>query len=311
MRPMTGSLRLFGAAALVLLGGAWRAARAQPSPGPPEPGWTPSANITPWFQGSADISGGGGGFEASGGAFSVSVDGPIGNGHRASPTFTYSYSHYDFSSPAAFGDVAPWTDVHHVGLALPILLRGPSGWGVLVGPSLDYFLEDGADWSEAPTYGGVLAVAKSFGPNLLVGLGVSAFERLEEFDVTPFPVIDWRITDRLRLTNPLPAGPTGGGGLELTFQIDGAWTVGAGGAYRSARFRLRERGPFPNGIGEERAIPGFLHVGRRFGRAFALDVYAGALLGGRLRVEDSGGGKLEQQDFDPAPLVGGTLSTRF
>jgi hypothetical protein len=205
----------------------------------------------------------------------------------------------------------PWTDVHHIGLAVPFLLQLPSAWGLLVSPSVDFFMEDGADWGEATAYGVVLAVSKRFGPDLRLGFGVSAFDRLEEVGVMPFPVVDWRITDRLRLTNPLDAGPTGGGGLELSYQLDGGWTIGAGGTYRSARFRLRERGPFPNGIGEERAVPAFVHAGRRFGRTFALDVYAGALLGGLLRVEGSGGGKLAEQDFDPAPFLGGTFSTRF
>lgn len=306
---MSTTLRSFGAAALLVLGGA-RPPLAQTSHRPPEPGWKPSATITPWFQGSADLSGGGG-FEASGGMFRAGVDGPVGGGHRAGLTLTYEYTDYSFSSPAAFGHVAPWTDVHHLGLAVAVLLPLPSAWSLLVSPSFDFFMEDGADWGEATTYGAVLAVSKRFGADLRLGLGVSAFDRLEEVGVMPFPVVDWRITDQLRLTNPLDAGPTGGGGLELSYQLDGGWTIGAGGAFRSARFRLRDRGPFPNGIGEQRAVPAFVHAGRRFGQTFALDVYAGALLGGLLRVEDSGGGKLAEQDVDPAPFLGGTFSTRF
>jgi hypothetical protein len=308
VRTTTRSLRSLTAAALLAWGGP-EDAIAQASPRPPEPRWQASATFTPWFQGRADLAGGGG-FEASGGMLRASVDGPIGNGHRAGLALSYDYTDYAFSSPGVFG-VAPWTDVHHVGLAVPILLQGPGKWSLLASPSVDYFMEDGADWSEAPSYGAVLAVSRRFGPGLQLGLGVSAFDRLEQFEVIPFPVIDWRITDRLRLTNPLNAGPTGGAGLEISYAIDGGWTFGVGGAYRSARFRLREQGPTPNGIGEERAVPAFVHAGLRLGRSLALDVYAGALLGGRVRVEDSGGGKLADRDFDPAPFVGGTLSARF
>ena len=239
---MSTTLRSFGAAVLLVLGGA-RPPLAQTSHRPPEPGWKPSATITPWFQGSADLSGGGG-FEASGGMFRAGVDGPVGSGHRAGLTLTYEYTDYSFSSPAAFGHVAPWTDVHHLGLAVAVLLPLPSAWSLLVRPSFDFFMEDGADWGEATTYGAVLAVSKRFGADLRLGLGVSAFDRLEEVGVMPFPVVDWRITDQLRLTNPLDAGPTGGAGLELSYQLDGGWTIGAGGAFRSARFRLRDRGPF-------------------------------------------------------------------
>ena len=97
----------------------------------------------------------------------------------------------------------------------------------------------------------------------------------------------------------------------LSYQLAAGWTLGLGGASRSARFRLREHGPFPNGIGEERAIPLFGHVSGRFGRIFVLDVYAGALVGGELRVEDPGGNELHLRGYDPAPLLAAALSTRF
>jgi hypothetical protein len=137
------------------------------------------------------------------------------------------------------------------------------------------------------------------------------FDRLEDVSVFPFILVDWRLTERLRLVNPAQAGPTGGAGLELSYHLGGGWMLGAGGAYRSSRFRLRDDGPFPNGIGEESAIPAFVHAGGRLGQSFAIDLYAGALLGGALRVEDSSGGELAEQDFDPAPLLGATVSARF
>jgi len=302
----TRSLRPMTAAILLAWGGA-PGALAQ-ALRPPEPGWQPSATFTPWFRGRADF-GGGGGFEASGGMIRAGLDGPVGNGLRAGLTLSYDFTHYAFSSPGAFG-VAPWSDVHRVGLSVSILIQGPAEWSFLASPSLDYFLEDGADSSKAATFGGVLAVSRWYGPDLRLGLGAILFDRLGQFVVIPFPLIDWKITDRLRLANPLAAGPTGGAGLEISYAIDGGWTFGAGGAYRSVRFRLREQGPTPNGIGGERAVPAFVHAGRRFGRSIALDVYAGALLGGQVSVEDSGG-RVTEQDFDPAPLIGGTLSARF
>lgn len=77
------------------------------------------------------------------------------------------------------------------------------------------------------------------------------------------------------------------------------------------RFRLRRDGPFPDGIGEEHAIPVFVHAGARLGRSVALDVHAGALLHGALRVEDRGGHRIDERDFDPALLLGATASARF
>jgi hypothetical protein len=306
---MVGSLRPLGAATLLALGVAQRPALAQAS-SPPPAEWKASASITPWFQSRVDLAGGGG-FDARGAIIKAGADGPIGGGHHAGVTLSYDYTEYRFSSPAAFGSIAPWTNVHHVGLAVPFFLGAPSQWTLLVIPSVDYFVEGNAGWSEAPAYGGVVAASKRFGPSLQLGLGVSGFRRLEEVSVIPFPLVDWRISDRLRLGNALGPGPTGGAGLELSYQLDAAWRLGVGGGYRSARFRLREGGPYPKGIGEERAIPAFAHVGRSFGRTFVMDIHAGALFGGTLRVEDSRGVELAEHDYNPAPFVGGTLSSRF
>jgi hypothetical protein len=40
-------------------------------------------------------------------------------------------------------------------------------------------------------------------------------------------------------------------------------------------------------------------------------LYAGALVEGELRVEDSDGKKLRSESFDPAPLLAATFRMRF
>jgi hypothetical protein len=252
----------------------------------------------------------GGSFRTSGIILRGSVDGPIGERQRAGLTISYDHTAYDFTVPGALGQAKPWTDVQHLGAGPTLLLLGPAPWSFLVHPSADFFLEDGADWGKSLIYGGVLGVARSFGPNR-IGLGLSIYSRLEQLSVIPFPFVDWRLTRTLRLINPLPAGPTGGAGLELAFDPGGGFTLGGGAAYRSIRFRLRSDGPFPGGIGEEHAFLAFVHAGVRLGRMFMLDGYTGALLGGVLRVEDAGGHRISERDFDPAALVGVTVTGRF
>jgi hypothetical protein len=304
------SLRSFAIAIVVWGGGAQRLARAHTPARPSQPAWQLSAAATPWFQGTASV-GRGGSFWTAGVVLRGSVDGPIGDRERAGLTISYDYTAYDFSSPGVLGQAKPWTDVQHLGVGPMLLLLGPAPWSFFVRPSVDFFLEDGADWGESLIYGAVLGVSRNFGPDRRIGLGLSTFYRLEQFSALPFPFVDWRLTNRLRLMNPLQAGPTGGAGLELAFDPGGRFTLGGGGAYRSIRFRLRGDGPFPSGIGEEHAILAFVHAGARLGRIFTLDGYAGALLGGALRVEDSGGHRISERGFDPAPLVGATVTGRF
>jgi hypothetical protein len=43
----------------------------------------------------------------------------------------------------------------------------------------------------------------------------------------------------------------------------------------------------------------------------SLNLYAGLVTAGQLRVEDSSGNELSQVDFDTAPFFGATFSARF
>jgi hypothetical protein len=279
----------------------------------PQPGladWRPTASVAPWTQGNADLEAGGD-FRASGLILRAGVAGPVGKGNQGGLTFNYDFTDYRFSSPAGFGGVAPWDDVHRIGLSAPFVIRGTGGWGFLVTPSFDYFMEEGARSSEALSYGAVLAAAKRFDADRQIGFGFGVFDQLEEVKLFPFIVVDWKLGDRWRLANPLPAGPTGGAGLELNYRFDSGWTLGGGAAYRSVRFRLSEDGAVANGIGESRSVAAFLHAGRDLGPNARLGFYAGALFAGELRVENASGDELARQDFDPAPFFGAAFTLRY
>jgi hypothetical protein len=310
MRKPAVANRCGGRLLVLLMLGCASAASARDFDDDAGPGWRPFASVTPWTQGGADLEAGGD-FRASGTILRAGVSGPAGDGGRSGLTLSYDRTDYRFSAPAAFGGTAPWDDVRHIGLSVPLWFPGSNEWSFLVNPSIDSFMEDGAKTSESIVYGAVLAVVKRFGPDRRLGLGVGVFDQLEEVKAHPVILVDWAFTDRLRLGNPLAAGPTGGAGLELTYRLDSGWELGGGGARRVTRFRLDEAGPFPNGVGEQRGYPVFAHVGRRFDRAFRLDVYAGATFGGELRVDNASGNELIRQDFDAAPLVGVTLTARF
>jgi hypothetical protein len=286
------------------------AATAQGAADDAQSRWRPFASVTPWGHGSTDLDGGGD-FRAAGAMFRLGANGPFGAGHRGGLTIRYDHTDYRFGTPTAFGNRAPWDDVIRVGLSAPLVFRAAEAWSYLVTPTLDYSMEDGAKSSDAFGYGAALGVVRRFDPERRIGFGFGVFERIEKTRVLPFIVVDWRLTDRLRLSNAPSAVPPSGPGLELNYRLPGGWVIGGGGAYRSERFRLRDDGAFPNGIGEERGFAAYARASRRFGRDVGLDLYAGALLSGELRVEDAEGNNPLKQDFDPAPFVGATLSVRF
>jgi hypothetical protein len=273
-------------------------------------GWNPFVAVTPIYQGDADLDSGGD-FSFGGVVVRAGVSRDLGGGNRAGVTLNYDYTDFSFSNPAAFGGVAPWNIVQRYGVAVPVAFGLRDGWSVGVAPSVDWFRENGADTGDSLSWGATFSGVRQLQDGNRIGLGVGVFDRIEKTSVFPFLIIDWRLSDRWRLVNPLQSGPTGGAGIELDYRFDGGWTVGVGAAYRIYRFRLSESGPVPNGVGEERGVPVFLTAAYSFSRQFSLNMSAGVVAGGRLRVEDPSGNALRQDDFDPAPLFAVTFLGRF
>jgi hypothetical protein len=297
----TGSLFATAVALLVAASGA---AQAQGT------GWAPFASLTPVYQGKGDLDGGGD-YSAWSAILRAGVLGELGAGRRAGVVFNYGYTDYAFSSPTAFGGVAPWGAVQRYGVAAPLSLALSDGWNVGLTPSVDWIHEKSADAGDALNWGAIASATKLFADGNRLGFGLAVFDRLDETSVFPLLLVDWKLSDRWRLVNPLPAGPTGPAGLELDYRFDAGWNLGLGAAWRTTRFRLGNSGPAPNGVGEERGVPVFLRAALTFGPAVALNLYGGLVTGGQLRVEDRSGNVTRQVDVDTAPLFGATLSARF
>lgn len=292
------------AASLALL-----ASGALAQPGAPG-GWSRFASVTAIHQFGGDIDGGGS-YGTSGAIVRIGTAGSVGAATFAGVTLNYDYLDYRFSDPVAFGGTAPWNTVQRLGFSVPINHVLGGGWGISFVPSFDWIGERGAKAGESFSWGAVAAATKRYADGSTLGLGIGAFDRFEQTTVFPYLVVDWPLTQRLRLTNPAVAGPTGPAGLELRYQADGGWDLGVGGAYRTIRFRLSDSGAVPNGIGEERGLPLFVRVSRDFGAGASLNVYAGAIVAGSLRLEDANGGSIVKEDFGTAPFVAATLSLRF
>jgi hypothetical protein len=224
---------------------------------------------------------------------------------------SYEFSDYHFSGLNDFFVTRPWNQVQRLGAGVPILYSFAEKWRLIVVPSGQIAGEFGADWGNAIVYGGVVAVTYAIRPKSFVGIGMGAYANLEKTSVFPFIAVNWQITDRLRLTNPFRAGPAGPAGLELSYAFTKHWEVGFGGAYRSYRFRLDNKGLIPNGIGEYEFIPIFLRLSYKLSKPWVIELYGGLTFLNKIRVHDSDGDELYRTNHNVAPLVGGTISGNF
>jgi hypothetical protein len=253
----------------------------------------------------------GGDFSVGGAIVRFGTSTDIGEGNRAGLTLNYDYFDYSFDNAAAFGGVAPWKVVQRYGFSAPMSFVAQDGWIFGVAPSMDWFRENGASASDALVWGATLSATKRFEDGNFLGLGLAAFSGIEENSFFPFPIVNWRFSPRWQLINPLAAGPTGPAGLELDYLTESGWTVGVGAAGRKTRFRLSESGPVANGVGQVSGAPIFLRAAREFEGGLTLNLYAGVVVAGQLRVEDASGKQLREDNFDMSPIVGANFTMRF
>jgi hypothetical protein len=272
---------------------------------------TSSAAITGVTQFDTDLDRGGG-FHWGGGILSGSISRQFTPQWSAGMSARYDYEEWNFDDQlTAFPAGAPWGKLNRPNVGVNVRYASADGLAFGLAPSIEWGFESGANAGDAISVGAVMTALKVFGPGKTLGVGVGVFRQIEETKVFPFLIVNWQLTEKLRLTNPLPAGPSGGAGIELAYAIDDNWEAAGGGAYRTYRFRLKSDGPYPDGIGESKSIPLFARIGRKFGESSRFDFYAGVSTGGKLTVMDRDGNDLANDEYKTAPAIGLTLSSRF
>jgi hypothetical protein len=226
-------------------------------------------------------------------------------------SLNYDLHDYSFSEDTSFGQLKTWDNLQSIGFGTRIMYKIDKDWRLVIIPSIGYSGEAGADWGESLIYGGILSAGYRVSPDLMIGAGVGIFSRLEEVSFFPMIVINWEITDQLRLSNPFSGGPTGPAGLELSYALDQKWEIAFGGAYRSLRFRLNDEGNSFNGIFQEKAVPVWGRVTLRSVSHVKIDLNAGAFLSGKLKIEDHEGHEISEDQYDAAPFIAVTVSLTF
>jgi len=254
---------------------------------------------------------GGGSFRWSGAIASASLYRQFTPQLGAGLSVQYDGQQWHFGNPVRMGATAPWRDVYQPQVGATLMYAISEEWRVVVSPSVSWAYANGASTGDALNYGAVVIASRDFSPTFTLGLGAAVFRQIDKTRAFPFVAIDWQIDDKWRLTNPFPAGPTGGAGLELVYKASDDWQAGFGGTYRSYAFRLAQDGPVPGGIGENTFIPVFLRLSRNIGRQAQLDLYAAALANGTLKVKNREGNELASDGYDVAPAVAVTFRYRF
>lgn len=227
----------------------------------------------------------------------------------------YEFDGYNFSGSTGFGGSNPWGDIHSARFRANATFFFTENWGVFGGPVVTWSGENGADFDGGFTYGGLFGGAYRLNEDFSIAVGMGVFTQLED---TPafFPVIvfNWHITDAWTLrSGNFDLGSSGGAGIELGYEFFEEFEVAIGAQYQTRRFRLDGQGVAPDGVGQDRVVP--LYARFTYKPDWHADVkaslVAGATVFGELQLVNGQGNKIAEQDYDPSPFIGLSVSLDF
>jgi hypothetical protein len=222
------------------------------------------------------------------------------------------YQNWSWRTITGYGNNTPWGGIQSPGVGLSYFQKLDSGWSAGFSPSIDWIAENGVGTAGSATYGATGSVTKKFSEDLTIGLGTGVFRQTtDKTKIFPYLLINWKITDKLTLNNPLPAGPSGGAGLELSYALADKWSLAGGAAYRSYRFRLSNSNYTPNGIGQNSFIPIFTRLSYAIDKSSSADLYLAANTGGKLSVTNSSGTKSYRTNYQTDVAVAISVTKRF
>ncbi|WP_373974882.1 DUF6268 family outer membrane beta-barrel protein [Chitinibacter sp. SCUT-21] len=226
--------------------------------------------------------------------------------------FSAARQDWDFKHPQAWGGKTPWETIEQTGVSLNYTFASPGGLIYSFSPSVEYSGETDAEHSDGLNYGATGFIAKSFSPDLLLGLGLGAFSNFDDTSVFPFIIVNWQITPTLRLSNPFTASAVGPAGLELSWAATPQFDLATGGTMRSYRSRLAKNNSVASsGVLEQKSFPLFVRAGYRFNSALRLDGYLGSAMAGEMLIHDQNGNEVVKEKHDPIPFIAVTFSGQF
>ena len=216
--------------------------------------------------------------------------------------FQLQRDHWNFKG-AGLGADDPWGEINTLDFSVQLMHKysHTTKWfsGALLRSSFEDAIEDGV------VAGGNIGFVHSFSNDFTFGLGVGVIEQeLEDVRFFPVVILEWTLSDAVRLTTDLSTNFGSRTGVELVWTPRNDWTLGAGLSYEYSRFRLDGSGIAPNGAGEATAFPLTLRATRRLSPAFDITLYGGFVFSGHLDVIDSTKQIIRNRDYDMTGSIG-------
>lgn len=229
----------------------------------------------------------------------------------------YTLHAYNFSGNSGPTNFYRWDRVHRGVLAGLVGHDVNDRWRIIGGGLLRTWGENGADFDETLSGGLLAGFDYHSSEDFSIGLLVGAISKLEDgMALLPVPTLKWKFAESWRLNVGMVQLVDPGVGAQLTHQITPELSLGGGFTFQSRQFRLsgarrandptqpgRRNRTDDGGVGQETEIPIFATLRWRPVPTVELDLNGGVAVGGNLRVEDKDGGRIADDDYDPAGIL--------
>lgn len=276
--------------------------------GPPggQAQWWTNVDAAAAYQSETDLDGGGS-FSVSRGVVGAGVNYGTGFQNSVGLSISAGRTVFDFSDR---NDL--WGGIDEFSISAPVSFGVGDSVTALVIPTLRYSGENGVSWNDGQTGGVIVGAAWRVSDTLTVGPGLGAITTLDDdVSVFPFLLIDWEITDRVNLSTGRGLGASRGPGLTLSYEVSESLSLGVAGRYEDVEFRLDDDGVAPGGIGRDRVMPLVATLDWNPNAGISVSAFAGMSFSGNLELKDSNGRKVEDRDYDAAPIFGASAAFTF
>ncbi len=178
----------------------------------------------------------------------VKAFGQLTDKSRWSVAFEWESSFYRFNNATGFaaGFSTPWRDTFSFELTGGLSGKFDEHWGWFGRGFVKSAGEEGAEFGDTLTGGGIGGASYSFNENLTVSLGVGARSRLDRgAQVLPIAGIEWKFAPQWTLTSRQRPG------LFLEFAPTKTVDLSLGVVYESREYRLNTRDAAPGGVARD------------------------------------------------------------
>jgi hypothetical protein len=221
-------------------------------------------------------------------------------------------SSYKFSQGSQIDGQEPWGRIRDYRLSLPIRFAPSQSSQVIVIPSIRTYAEAGADLSDGRSEGVLAGVSWRLNESLVLGPGFGWFTQSGDSpNVFPIVVIDWNITPRLKLATGRGLAASQGPGLTISYSLGQHWQLGLTGRYEKVRFAVQGEDEAAVGFGQDRSFPLLLTMKYSPWPMTSVNVLLGAEFNGELRLENDRGEAIAEVEYNTAPVIGFSFSSRF